>query len=155
MPLKIKIFFAICILALQVRAQERFLHIILKSGSYVSLPVADQPMIVFDKGVMYVGSESFLVSNVSKYIVGTEDDVTGVDKAAKDGLRIDASDAANGKVQIENYNGQEIRMYDASGVEVPCKVTAKGSTAMVDYTALPIGIYLLSVGDETIKIQKR
>lgn len=142
-------------LALKVNAEEQKLHIIQKSGNHVSIPIADQPKIVFESGVMYVGNETFLVSNVSKYLVGTDEILLAVKEATKDGLRIDANDAANGKVQIENYNGQTIKVYGTNGVEMPCKVTVSGTSASVDYSTVPTGIYVLSVGKENIKIQKR
>lgn len=141
--------------ALHIRAEVQKLHIIQKSGNHVSMPIAEQPKIVFESGVMYVGNETFLVSNVSKYLVGTDEILLAVKEVTKDGLHIDANDAANGKVQIENYKGQAIKVYGTNGVEMPCKVTVSGTSAMVDYSALPTGIYVLSVGKENIKIQKR
>lgn len=154
MSLKITLLFAICTLTQQVYAQEQKLHIIQQSGNHVSIPIANQPKIVFENGVMYVGSESFLVSNVVKYIIGS-DEALAVKDTVKDGLHIDANDAANGKVLIENYNGQTIKVYGTNGVEMPCKVTVSGTSAMVDYSTLPTGIYVLYVGKENIKIQKR
>lgn len=152
---KILLYTLFHILALHIQAEEKKLHIIQKSGNHVSMPIADQPKITFESGVMYVGSESFLVSNVVKYLVGTDEILLAVKDVAKDALRIDANDAANGKVQIENYKGQAIKVYGTNGVEMPCKVTVSGTSAMVDYSTLPTGIYILSVGKENIKIQKR
>lgn len=149
------LFIFLIFLALHIQAEEKKLHIIQKSGSCVSIPIEEQPKIMFESGVMYVGNESFLVGNVSKYLVGTDEILLAVKDVAKDGLHIDANDAANGKVQIENYKGQTIKMYGTNGVEMPCKVTVDGTSAMVDYSALPTGIYVFSVGKENIKIQKR
>lgn len=151
---KISLYIMFFCFASYVHAEEHKLHIIQQSGNHVSIPIADQPKIVFENGVMYVGSESFLVSNVVKYIIGS-DEVLAVKDAVKDGLRIDVNDAANGKVLIENYNGQTIKVYGTNGVEMPCKVTVSGTSAMADYSTLPTGIYVLSVGKENIKIQKR
>lgn len=151
---KTLLFIFFIFLALNIQAEELKLHIIQQSGNHVSIPIADQPKIVFENGVMYVGSESFLVSNVVKYIIGS-DEVLAVKDAVKDGLRIDANDAANGKVQIENYKGQTIKMYGTNGMEMPCKITISETSARVEYSALPKGIYILSVGDENIKIQVR
>lgn len=148
---KTLLFIFFIFLALNIQAEEQKLHIIQQSGNYVSIPTASQPKIVFENGVMYVGSESFLVSNVVKYIIGPDNVVT-VKEVYKDGLRIDA---ANGKVQIENYKGQTIKMYGTNGMEMPCKITISETSARVEYSALPKGIYILSVGDENIKIQVR
>lgn len=141
--------------AQHVHAEEKKLHIIQKSGNHISIPIADQPKIVFESGVMYVGNETFLVSNVSKYLVGTEEILLAVKEVAQDGLRIDANDAANGNVQIENYKGETIKVYGTNGLEMPYRVKVSGTSVMVNYSALPTGTYILSVGKENIKIQKR
>lgn len=142
-------------LTLHIQAEEKKLHVIQKTGNHISIPIANQPKIVFESGVMYVGNETFLASNVSKYLVGTDEILLTVKDVAKDGLRIDANDAANGKVQIENYQGQPIKMYDTSGMEIPCKMAESGTSVILDYSSLPTGTYVLSVGKENIKIQKR
>lgn len=144
----------LCFFSSFVSAEEQKLHIILKSGNLISMPIAEQPKIVFEDGVMYVGSETLLASNVSKYIIGMEEALT-IDAVNENGLRIDADDAANGKVHIENYRGQAIRMFDANGVVMPCKVTVSDTSARVDFSTFPRGIYILSVSDESIKVQKR
>lgn len=136
-------------------AEEQKLHVLLKSGNHVSIPIADQPKIVFENGVMSVGKEDFLVSNVVKYIIGTDEVLTSVNTYSSDAISIDANDAANGNVRINNYSGQAIKMYSANGTEVPCKVSINATTAKVDYSSLPTGIYILNVGKENIKIQKR
>lgn len=138
-----------------MQAEVQKLHIIQKSGNYVSIPIIEQPKIVFDSGVMYIGNESFLVSNVVKYIVGTDENILGLKNVFKDGLRIDVISVENGNAQIENYKGQTIKLYGTNGVEMPCKVVVDGTSAKVDYSTLPQGIYVLSVGNETIKIQVR
>lgn len=141
-------------LALHANADTPKLHIIQKSGNHVSISIADQPKIMFTDGVMSVGTEDFLVSNVSKYLIGT-DEVLGVNGVKDDNLHIDANDAANGKVSIDNYSGQVIRMYSSNGMEVQCNVKVTANRAVLDYSSLPAGVYILSIGKETIKIQKR
>lgn len=144
-----------CLFALYSHAQEQKLHISLKSGNHVSISIADQPKIVFENGVMSVGKEDFLVSNVVKYVIGSDEVLTSVNTYFSDVFTIDANDAANGNVLINNYSGQAIKMYSANGTEVPCKVSINAATAKVDYSSLPTGIYILNVGKENIKIQKR
>lgn len=140
--------------ALDVNAIPDKIHIIQKSGNHVSLSIADQPKILFTDGVMSVGTEEFLVSNVSKYLIGT-DEVLGINGVKKDNLHINANDAVNGKVIIDNYSGQAVKMYSSNGMEVACKIKIVSNTAVVDYSSLPTGVYVLSIGKENIKVQKR
>lgn len=140
--------------AIQTHAEEPRLHIFLKSGNKVCISIADQPKIQFEDGVMYVGSETFLVSNVSKYQIGTDESVS-VGEIAAGGMMIDASQAAQGLVRIANYKGEEVKMYSAGGVEVPCDVATTSSSAVINFSASPAGVYVLSVGNENFKIQKQ
>lgn len=140
--------------AFRLHAAEQKLHIILKTGNYVSLSIESQPKIVFEDGVMYVGNETFLVSNVSKYLVGDEE-VLSIDNVSTDDMRIKLTDAEDGTIHIENYSGQTIKMYAVNGMEVPCKISILGGQAVVDFSALPNNPYILTVGNETFKIQKR
>lgn len=144
----------LCFCTLNIYAETKKLHIIQKSGNYVSLPIADQPKILFEDGVMRVGTEDFLVSNVSKYLIGT-DEVLGINGVKENNLHIDANDIVNGKVNIDNYSGQAIKMYSSNGMEVSCNVSVISNHVVVDYSSLPAGVYILSIGKETIKIQKR
>lgn len=144
----------LCFCTLNIYAETKKLHIIQKSGNYVSIPIADQPKILFEDGVMRVGTEDFLVSNVSKYLIGT-DEMLGINGVKEDNLHIDANDAVNGKVSIGNYSGQVVKMYSNNGMEMPCDVKVTSDHAVVDYSSLPAGVYILSIGKETIKIQKR
>lgn len=135
-------------------AESQKLHIIQKSGNHVSIPIAEQPKILFEDGVMRVGTEDFLVSNVSKYLIGT-DEMLGIKGVQENNLHIDANDAVNGKVRIGNYNGQVVKMFSSDGIEVACDVKVASNHAVIDYSSLPAGVYILSIGKETIKIQKR
>lgn len=141
-------------LPFHANAQEHKLHIIMKSGSHVSIPIAEQPKISFSNGVISVGSEDFQVSNVSKYLFGT-DEVLGVNAVARGEILINADDANRGNVSIINYKGEMVKLYAANGIELPVKVTVTGNEAKVDYTNQPAGIYILSVGEETIKFKKQ
>lgn len=135
-------------------AEDQKLHIIQKSGNHISIPTTEKTKILFEDGVMRVGTEDFLVSNVSKYLIGT-DEMLGINGVKEDNLHIDANDAVNGKVSIDNYSGQSIKMHSSNGMEVPCNVSVISNHAVVDYSSLPAGVYILSIGKETIKIQKR
>lgn len=146
--------FLLGLFAIQTNAEEHKLHIFQKSGNHVSITIKDRPKITFEDGVMRIGTEDFLVSNVSKYLIGT-DDVLGIDGVKENKLHIDANNAVNGKVSIDNYSGQLIKMYSSNGMEVSCDVKVTNSHAIIDYSSLPAGVYILSIGKETIKIQKR
>lgn len=148
------IIFLLGLFAIQTKAEDQKLHIIQKSGNYVSIPISNQPKIEFSDGVMRVGTENFLVSNVSKYLIGTNE-VLGINGVKENNLHIDANDAVNGKVGIDNYSGQAIKMYSSNGMEMPSDIKVASNHAVVDYSSLPAGVYILSIGKETIKIQKR
>lgn len=148
------LFVALC-LFITVHAQNTFLNIHLKTGTFISIPVENTPKITFEDGMIMIGTESIQVSNVLKYTLGTnmEDGMDNV--AADNALQIDAKDIDKGIIVADHYNGQDVRLYNTNGVEFTFRKTVNDRQLIADISALPAGIYLLSVGKETIKIQKR
>ena len=152
--MKKNIFPLLLLLAIQVHAEEQKIHVILKSGSRISISVQEQPKIVFDDGVMYVGNESLLACNVAKYVICT-DELLEISEAAIGKMLIDGSEASEGRVSISNYDGEAIRLISPNGIEMPCKTAITDGTAKIDFSALPAGVYILYVGKEKVKIQKQ
>lgn len=137
-----------------VNADEQKLHIILKSGNYISIPIIDKPKIMFDDGIMYVGNDNLLAGNVAKYIIGTEE-VLDVNGSFDRKLQIDASNASEGKVTMVNFCNEAVRLYSPSGIVMPVEVKRNDNTASIDFSSLPAGVYILCIGKEELKIQKQ
>lgn len=102
-----------------------------------------------------IGTESVQVSNVAKYTFGPNME-DGIDNVVADNtLQIDAKDIDKGIIVAENYDGQDVRLYNTNGVELPIRKTVNDKHLIVDMSSLTKGVYLLVIGSETIKIQKR
>lgn len=78
------------------------------------------------------------------------------------GLGINSPDA---KANVSQENGQlvfhgikssgKIAVYTANGIRVPVRISCNGSTATLPLSAIPSGVYLLSVNGRTSKFTKR
>lgn len=126
-----------------------FLH----SGAQASYETTAEPRITLSDGVMTIGTDVFELSNVRKYtFAGTAD---ALDKVVEN-MNINLSYAGNGYVTIQNYNNQQIALYDVMGRSVPCEThRLSNDLVQVDFSAQVPAVYLLSIGNETIKIFKQ
>ena len=131
---------------------QTHLVLTLKSGQNVSIELTEMPKITFDEGIMAIGTENFLVSNVSKYTF--DNGSVGIEIESND-LGIDLRHAAEGYITLGNSDSKAVVIYNISGVQMPIKITAKENRTKLDFSALPSGTYIMSVGNEHIKIQKR
>lgn len=131
---------------------QTHLVLTLKSGQSVSIELTEMPKITFEEGVMAIGTENFLVSNVSKYTF--DNGSVGIEIESND-LGIDLRHAAEGYITLGNSNSKPVVLYDLRGVQMPIKTTAEENRTKLDFSALPSGTYIMSVGNEHIKIQKR
>lgn len=136
-----------------IYADNSHLILSLKSGRLITLDISDAPKITFKGGVMQVGSEQLLVSNISKYWFGSS--ANGIEQA-KQSLDVDAREASKGIVTINGYDGREaLALYKPDGVQMPINVTVNNRCAKVEFSALPAGVYILMLGEESLKIFKR
>ena len=141
-------------LSCNVYSQEWNLTIITKAGTRISLPVVEQPKITFQEGIMTIATEQLQVSNISKYVFdGGKEDAVNLQK--EDKLQIDASRSSQGIVVLSGYTGQEIRLFDVSGKTYPVAINKDDASVVVSFKERSSGIYLLCVGKETLKIQKK
>ena len=126
-----------------------FLH----SGAQVSYETTAEPRITLSDGVMTIGTDVFELRNVRKYtFVGTAD---ALDEVVEN-MDINLSYAGNGYITIQNYTNQPIALYDIVGRTIPCEIhRLSNDLVQVDFSAQVSAVYLLSIGNETIKIFKQ
>ena len=158
MRMKAKIIAALALLfsvAPMAQADERdCLLVHMASGGSVLFPLSGEPMITFDGGVVTIATERYQVSDVRKYTFGNyAAGITGTENDAAAGGY--SPDGRFFCVRLKDTSVQ-VRLYTAGGVEVPLglKPDAEG-VIRVDMNRLNRDVYLLTVGDETIKIRRQ
>lgn len=138
---------AALILACNMSAEsERSLVIILKSGSYVCVPVNDNPKIEFDGTLMRVGNNDFQIEGVRKWQIGdAEEIISGITETkAQNGIRY-----KDGVLLVGNV--KDVQICNSAGLEM----TARVIDGKIDMTSWPQGIYVIKAGEETLKIKKQ
>lgn len=127
----------------------------LSSGDIVVFPLSETPKITFDSGVVTIATERYHVSDVRKYTFGNfATDITEVtgDAAAAGEYSPDGRFFC---VRLKDTSVQ-VRLYTAGGVEVPISLKPDAEGVIhVDMNRLNREVYMLTVGDETIKIKRQ
>ena len=132
---------------------ERCLILHLADGGTLFFPIAERPKITFDGGVVCVNTERLQIQNVRKYTIG-DVDPTGIGAAAADNS--ERFDLRGGTVYVRLKSGSErITCHSVDGRELPVSKKALGNGVVaVDLSGIGREVVILTVGDESIKIQR-
>lgn len=136
-------------------AERDCLMVHMASGSWVAFQLSETPMITFDGGIVTIATGRYQISDVRKYtftnfatsISDTGNNATNACGYSPDGRFF--------YVRLKDA-GMPVKLHTTGGIEVPTdlKPDAEG-TVRVDMTRLGHDIYLLTVGNETIKIRRK
>lgn len=125
------------------------------SGGSVAFPLSGEPMITFDGGVVTIATGRYQISDVRKYTFG--DYATGIDDVNSDGTGLGgySPDGRFFCIQLK-YPDVPVKLYTVGGVEVMSGLKADADGMIrVDMSSLGQDVYLLTVGNETIKIRRQ
>lgn len=135
-------------------AENNFLVVHLHSGTRLTFSVEEKPQITFEGSILCINTERYQISDVRKYTFdGNEEadiqEIEGSKNSFKflDGERI--------SVSVKDPSAI-VRIYSSKGIEYPVKRenNANGNV-VINMTGLMPDVYIITIGDETIKIRKR
>lgn len=132
----------------------KYVTVHLNDGAKVSFAIADNPRIAITDGTFSIGTEHFLITGISKYTLSDEDETSVINHTEKSGL-VYYPNPTKDYVHIKIDKSIQLRLYSLSGVEFPIKAKHQENLIILDLRDLKNDTYLLKVGKETIKIQKR
>ena len=116
------------------------LVLFLTSGSRVTIPATEQPKISFEGSMITVGGICYQLDNVQKWMVGDPETV-GIENVI---------------IITPKKKNAQVRVYNAAGVEVAARrVVEKDGRLQFDLRGLPAGVYVIQIGNETLKVTKR
>ena len=126
----------------------------MQSGANLVFMLEDEPQIVFTENGFDIGLHSLQLSEVVKYTFedsdhlpeGLSDVIVESDIKIRDGIVVIGARHAQEHVRLFNTLGQQITY-------VP--VYTSETSLVIDLNQLPLGVYLLNVGSETLKIMHR
>jgi hypothetical protein len=132
------------------------LTLYLSSGTTLSFPVEEKPQITFEGNVLCISTERFQITNVKKYTF-----------SENEALAIETVEAEKGDLALTKLEGEKIavsvkdasavvRVYSSKGVEQSVhKAVGTDGRVILDLTGLMPDVYVISVGEETLKIRKK
>ena len=119
---------------------------------FAVFPITDNPKITFDEGVVQILTERYLLMNVRKYTFDNTGNVGIKDVVDNSGLAF----SQDGNVITLLPKGKTVKLFSTSGIELPIKAKNNGNGMLsIDLSGYVSGVYMLSVGNESIKIKKK
>ena len=120
--------------------------------SFAVFPITDNPKITFDEGVVQILTERYQIINVRKYTFDNTGNVGIKDVVGNSGLTF----SQDGNVITLSPKGKTVKLFSTSGIELPIKAKNNGNGMLsIDLSGYVSGVYMLSVGNESIKIKKK
>lgn len=118
---------------------------------YYLLGGEESPVMKFVDGKMTVNSDTYEFSGIKSFCISDEDDpnLTNVANVVKASARFDGNTLF---VAQENAN---VKVYDASGKAVSATISSSAGYTSVDLSSMPKGIYLINIGENSVKVVKK
>ena len=131
-----------------------FLTVHLNDHTKISFAIATHPKILLTDGTFTIGTGQFLLTNISKYTLGDQDETTALETNMTHGLSFYPNPTKD-YVYIRTDKDTKLRLYSLSGIEFPVQYKKQEGLIILDLRGLKSDTYLLRVGEETLKIQKK
>ncbi len=143
-------------LNLSLLAEERdCLLVHFNNGSKMFFLLKDSPKVLFDNSLVSIGIEQYQFENIRKYTFGNSENI---------GTSISLPKEAGGNFRVENgvlyitttEADKSVRIYTIDGKEIPIShKAAPNGLISINLSSYGCGVYLLQVGNETLKISVR
>lgn len=136
------------IAALSVNAAIDCVAVYDKAGKQEIIPIKDASEITFGVQTMNIGTYDFLLENVSRYEFADSESL-GIEEILGDmpGIKIDPRGIISFPTAITN----EVGVYNTHGIK--CNVTVRENE--IDMRSLPTDVYLVKIGNSSIKFLKK
>ena len=149
---KLLTFIATCLVSLTIQAQTLVLHH--ANGKTTDVALYTQPQVKF------VGDKVLITSTVLDMEYDKKDVLSFTYKGSMLGISNPKE-----KANVSQENGQlvfhgikstdKITVHTVKGIRVPVRLQHSGSSATLPLSAIPSGVYLLTVNSRTSKFTKR
>lgn len=109
------------------------------------------PMMRFVDGAMTVGVDGYLFVDVRNFYISAEDDPSGVEQTL-----MSSAPSYKGNVLCMQVSGEvSVKVYAADGRDIQAPVRVVDDMVCVDFNPLPAGMYVVSVGESSLKVVKK
>lgn len=150
--LSIILTFFVLYLPCMSKTDKDCLIVFFSNESYAVFPIKNTPKITFDDGVIQILTERYQIMNVRKYIFENAENV-GIEETIENQNLLFSKD---GNVITLSPKGKAIKVFTSSGIELPINSNnIRHGIQSVDLSDYAPGVYIISIGNESIKIRKR
>jgi hypothetical protein len=139
----------------------RSLVIELKDGTkmYYLISLDENPCLVFDKENMSIQSDQFTVSDVEKFYISETDNPNRLENPTQH-TGIQSTGLADECLYIvmENLNPEEqpdVSLFSIDGKLLKSSYSYRGKELVLDTSGLARGVYILKIGNKSLKFQKK
>ena len=156
--LHLKKFLSVCLILFYASilfAKERDCMIFnLQSGAQVVVLLEQEPRIFFGEDGIYIGTDSYQFSELKNYIFGDSENLPDNIAEVISNIKFYHQ---NGLLYINNIpTNTDVSVYTLLGQVVNCPIEYYSDDSLViDVNGLIPGVWLISIGNETIKFIKK
>ena len=139
----------------------RSLVIELRDGTkmYYLISLDENPCLVFDQGNMSINSDLFTVSEVEKFYISETDNPNRLTTPQQEEAFKSTGRAAESlHIIIESLNPDKlpkVSLYSIDGKSLESSYSFKGNELILETSGLARGIYILQIGNKSLKFQKK
>ena len=118
---------------------------------YYLLGGETNPKLRFQEGKMLVEADTYEFSNIKNFYISSEDDPNAIENVlSKQNVRVGGN-----MVVINSSSVKNVDVFAANGAKVSADIQRDGDVITVNLNGLPKGMYVVSVGQSSLKVMKR
>ncbi len=140
-----------CLLLACACVSAKSLLFTLKDGTqvYYLLGGEKNPIMTFHNGQTTINDDSYTISDIVKFVISDTDDPNNITETHI------PSASLKGNCFMVNQASGEVKVYNLSGMEVKARVEKVNDCLSIDLSSLPKNTYIIKVGEQSFKVQKR
>ena len=137
-------------------AESNSLVIYLNSGARIVFPVEEKPQMTFEGSILCINTDRYQISDVKKYTF-SRNEAAGIQEVegGKNNLDFNFLDGEKMAISVKDPS-VSIRIYSSNGTEYAVKrENGTNGNVVIDMAGLTPDVYIVAVGEETLKVRKR
>ena len=137
-------------------AENNSLVIYLNSGARIAFPVEEKPQLTFEGSILCINTDRYQISDVKKYTF-SKNEAAGIQEVEGGNSNLNFNFLEGEKIAISvKAPSVVIRIYSSNGTEYAVKrENDTNGNVVIDMVGLMPDVYIVAVGEETLKIRKR
>ena len=130
--------------------QARSIVVVLADGTEIYYLVDNSPVMKWNDGVITVSTDNYELEGISRFYVSETDDPTAIETLMdRQGIEY----TANSIVVLAQ--DKPVSLFTVDGKAIELRQSTSGAYVSVDTSTLEKGVYIVRIGNQTIKFQKR